>query len=145
MKIVISLLAILYLFSASPLMAGGHSKDEKPGIKFFEGTWEDALKAAKKENKLVFLDVYATWCGPCRRMDAITFANQEVGEYFNSRFINVKIDGEKGEGPMIRRRYNVRGYPSLLFINYNGEVVKGTAGFRDPERFLELARSLPQQ
>lgn len=143
MKMIIPLFTILYFFSALPLTAGDPNKDDKPGIKFFEGTWEEALKAAKKENKLVFLDVYATWCGPCRRMDAITFVNPEVGEYFNSRFISVKIDGEKGEGPMIRRRYNVRGYPTLLFLNHKGEVVKGTAGFRDPQRFLELARSVP--
>ncbi len=138
--------SLLFFFAASiPALAEKPASDDQQGIKFFEGTWAEALKQAEKENKLIFLDVYATWCGPCRRLASITFPDPEVGNYYNERFINVKIDGEKGEGPMIRQRYAVRGYPSLLFINHKGEVVQRTAGFRDPQRFLELGKSVPAQ
>lgn len=145
MKTIISLLTILFVINTTHVFSGDPKTASEPGIKFFEGTWEEALKAAKKQNKLIFLDVYATWCGPCKRLAAQTFPDPEVGKYFNERFINVKIDGEKGEGPTLRQRYNVRGYPTLLFINHKGEVVKSTAGFRDPERFLELGKSVPAQ
>ncbi|MBE0663326.1 MAG: thioredoxin family protein [Bacteroidales bacterium] len=143
MKTVFSLFSLLIILGLSPVTAGSPVDDDQTGIKFFEGTWEEALQRAKKENKLIFLDVYATWCGPCKKLNAQTFPNAEVGKYYNERFINVKVDGEKGEGLTLRQRYNVRGYPTLLFINHKGEVVKSTAGFRDPERFIELGKSVP--
>ena len=142
MKTIIFILVAIFISSLNITKAGEPASDEYKGISFFDGSWEDALKLAKKENKLIFLDVYATWCGPCRRLSSLTFPDPEVGKYFNERFINVKIDGEKGEGPMIRQRYQVRGYPTLLFINHKGEVIHRTSGFRDPERFLELGRSV---
>jgi len=145
MKAFISLLTILFVINTTHVSSSEPKTSNEPGIKFFEGTWEEALKAAKKQNKLIFLDVYATWCGPCKRLAALTFPDPEVGKYYNERFINVKVDGEKGEGPMLRQRYNVRGYPTLLFINHKGEVVKSTAGFRDPANFLELGKSVPVQ
>lgn len=144
MKAIGFLLFALLIPGIITYSAGDPKTSEKTGIQFFEGTWEEALAFAQKENKLIFVDVYATWCGPCKKMDALTFINTEVGEYFNKRFVNVKIDGEKGEGPTIRRRYNVRGYPTLLFLNHKGDVVKATAGYRDPQRFLELAKSVPE-
>lgn len=42
------------------------SKDLNQGIQFADLTWQDALKKAKKENKIIFVDIYATWCGPCK-------------------------------------------------------------------------------
>jgi thioredoxin 1 len=143
MKAIISLLTFIFLFSVSSVKSESPADVEQPGINFFQGTWDEALALAKKENKLIFLDVYATWCGPCKRLDAQTFPNPEVGKYYNDRFINVKVDGEKGEGLTLRQKYAVRGYPTLLFINHKGEVVHRTAGFRDPERFIELGKSVP--
>lgn len=143
MKAIISLLTFIFLFSVSSVKSESPADVEQPGIKFFEGTWDEALQLAKKENKLIFLDVYATWCGPCKRLSAQTFPDPEVGKYYNERFINVKVDGEKGEGLTLRQRYGVRGYPTLLFINHKGEVVHKTAGFRDPQRFIDLGKSVP--
>jgi len=142
MKIAIILISVILLTNYSPAFTNGPG-DTQPGINFFEGTWDEALALAKKENKLIFLDVYATWCGPCKRLSAQTFPDPEVGKYYNERFINVKVDGEKGEGLTLRQRYGVRGYPTLLFINYKGEVVHKTAGFRDPQRFIDLGKSVP--
>ena len=143
MKAIISLISLLVVLGFLPASGINPGDKDETGIRFFEGTWDEALQLAQKENKLIFLDVYATWCGPCRRLSSITFPDPEVGEYFNNRFINVKIDGERGEGPMIRQRYAVRGYPTLLFVNHKGEVVHRTAGFRDPQRFIELGQSVP--
>jgi uncharacterized protein YyaL (SSP411 family) len=53
---------------------------------------------AKKENKLIFVDAYASWCGPCKLMVKNIFPLKTVGDYYNSHFINAKIDMEKGEG-----------------------------------------------
>lgn len=52
------------------------------GIQFFEGSYAVALAKAKAENKLLFVDIYASWCGPCKRLKATTFRDPEVGAYF---------------------------------------------------------------
>ena len=87
------------------------------GITFFKGTFNEAVSKAKEENKLLFIDFYTTWCAPCKMMDANIFPNEEVGEYFNDRFVSIKIDAEKGEGIDLVKKYNVKGYPTSLGLN----------------------------
>ena len=60
-------------------------EDTKEGIQFHKGTWAEALALAKKDNKFIFLDVYASWCGPCKQLKKRTFSNDKVGTYFNER------------------------------------------------------------
>lgn len=112
------------------------------GINFFKGSWDDALKKAKDEDKLIFLDVYATWCGPCKMLKANVFPNTDVGEFYNKNFVNLTLDGEKGKGKELARKYGVRAYPTLLFIDHEGKVVSSTAGYRDPKAFLEMGKKV---
>lgn len=114
--------------------------DTKEGIQFHKGTWEEALQLAKKENKLIFLDIYATWCGPCKKLKANTFSNTEVGSYYNQNFVNVALDGEQGEGKILMQKYALRSFPSLLFIDGNGKVVGQTAGYHNSSQFIELGQ-----
>ena len=86
-------------------------------INFREGGFAEALEAAKSENKLVFMDCYTSWCGPCKLMASKEFVQEKAGEYFNPRFVSVKIDMEKGEGVELRKRYDVNAYPTLLVLN----------------------------
>lgn len=111
------------------------------GIEFFHGTYAEALEKAQKENKLVFMDAYAEWCGPCKRMAATTFKDEKVGKYFNDNFVNVKMDMEKGEGPGLQRKFDVSAYPTLLFINGKGEVVHRTMGGQGNDQILALAKT----
>ena len=87
------------------------------GIDFNTATFKDALKTAKAENKLIFVDAYTTWCGPCKWMAKNVFTDSQVGEYFNDSFVNVKIDMEKGEGPKLAKAWEITGYPTLIFID----------------------------
>lgn len=85
----------LFLFT-SILQAQNKSVDAKQiGISFEHSSWEDILKKAKEENKLIFIDAYTTWCGPCKMMARNVFTDAEVGTFFNQNFINVKLDMEK--------------------------------------------------
>ena len=77
------------------------------GIEFFHGTWAEALEKAKSEERLIFVDAFAAWCGPCKRMAAQTFPDPKAGEFFNANFINLKIDMEKPENALIRRDIEV--------------------------------------
>lgn len=66
-------------------------------MKFEEPDFKTVLAKAEKENKLVFFDAYAVWCGPCKLMVKNIFPLETVGDFYNANFINVKIDMEKGE------------------------------------------------
>lgn len=106
-------------------------------IRFEEGTFQTALEKAKQENKLLFVDCYTSWCGPCKMLARDVFTNNEVADYFNEHFISLKVDCEKGEGPEIKNRFGVSGYPTLLFINGKGEVVNKIVGASTQPHFLE--------
>ena len=114
--------------------------DTKEGIQFHSGNWVQALQIAKKENKLIFLDIYATWCGPCKRLKKNTFSNAEVGSFYNQNFVNVALDGEQGEGKVLMHKYALRSFPSLLFIDGNGKVVGQTAGYHNSNQLIELGQ-----
>src|SRR5690554_8230078 len=91
--------------------------DKEAGINFETLSFDEAIQKAKKEKKLIFLDAYAVWCGPCKTKDRTTFKSEEVGKVFNKNFINIKIDMEKGEGPALARRFQVRAYPTMIWMN----------------------------
>lgn len=109
------------------------------GIEFFHGSWEEALELSKKESKLIFVDAYAKWCGPCKRMAATTFKDKTVGEFFNQNFINVKLDCEEPEGIAFRKKYPVSAYPTLYFIDEKGEVIHSSVGGKDVKEIIQLA------
>lgn len=110
-------------------------------IDFFHGTYQEALEKAKSENKIVFIDAYAVWCGPCRWMDANTFKDKEVSEFFNANFINLKLDAEKGNGREFASKYRVTAYPTFFFLRPDGSVVKKVMGAYPPDMFLSEGNS----
>jgi thioredoxin-related protein len=110
------------------------------GIKFEDGNFASILAKAKKEKKLVFIDAYASWCGPCKLMVKNIFPLQSVGDYYNSHFINAKIDMEKGEGIELAKKYNVKAFPTYLFIDGNGEAVHRTLGYVEEKDFIQFAK-----
>jgi thiol-disulfide isomerase/thioredoxin len=110
-------------------------------INFREGGFAEALEAAKSENKLVFMDCYTSWCGPCKLMASKEFVQEKAGEYFNPRFVSVKIDMEKGEGVELRKRYDVNAYPTLLVLNVKGELLCRHAGYLSVDELIDFAEN----
>lgn len=109
------------------------------GIHFHENEkWDEMLALAKSENKLIFMDCYTTWCGPCKALSKNVFTQPKVGEYFNQHFINVKYDMEKGDGAMLNTKYKqyIVGYPTLLVIDKNGKVVHQMAGYKEADELI---------
>ena len=106
-----------------------------------DSVFEHVLDRAKKEHKLIFVDAFTTWCGPCKWMAKNIFTNDEVADYYNAHFISAKIDMEKGEGPAFAKRYRVRCYPNLLFIDENGNLVHRSAGTKVVKDFIEFGKT----
>lgn len=110
------------------------------GMIFETGNWASILKKAEKENKLIYLDAYTSWCGPCKLMKKNIFPDAKIGEYFNSNFVNAQIDMEKGEGPGLASKYSVNAYPTHLFINGKGELVHLGLGYMEGSAFIDLGK-----
>lgn len=108
------------------------------GIDFFHGTWNEALDESKNTGKPIFVDAYAKWCGPCKRMARTTFMDKQAGEFFNKNFINVKMDAEEGEGVKFRRKYPVSAFPTLFFIDEKGEVLHKAVGGQNVQGLISL-------
>ncbi|MCF8246630.1 MAG: thioredoxin family protein [Saprospiraceae bacterium] len=109
------------------------------GIEFTPGTWKEIKAKAAKEDKLIFMDAYAEWCGPCKKMARDVFTEKEVGDYFNAHFVNVKMDMEKGEGIGLSSDFGVQAYPTLLFINSEGKAVHRAVGYHTTDLLIGLA------
>ncbi|WP_184547445.1 thioredoxin family protein [Mucilaginibacter sp. FT3.2] len=107
-------------------------------IKFIENSWGEALKQAAAKNKYIFVDAYASWCGPCKMLKATTFKNNKVAEFYNANFINVAIDMEKGDGPKLAAQWGLQAYPTLIIFNSNGKPVYGTVGFIKPNDLIKF-------
>ncbi len=111
------------------------------GIEFTEASTLDAvLQKSAKEGKMIFMDCYTHWCGPCRYLASNIFPLKAVGELYNANFINVSFDMETPEGLLIRKKYNIRAYPTLLFLNSTGEVQHISIGAGEEADLLRLGK-----
>lgn len=110
------------------------------GISFFEGSFDEAKALAAKEGKLIFMDSYAKWCGPCKRMARDVFTVEEVGDFFNANFVNLKMDMETEEGRLLNKTYQVAVYPTLFVLDADGEIVLREKGYRDARGLLQVGR-----
>ncbi|NNF35889.1 MAG: DUF255 domain-containing protein [Saprospiraceae bacterium] len=88
----------------------------------------EVLLKAEKEDKIIFIDMYADWCLPCKVMDEEVFNDKATADFMNTNFINYKVNGEKGEGPDLAVLYQVKGYPTHLFIDARGRVLERNLG-----------------
>ena len=110
------------------------------GVDFKELTMQEALALAGKEKKMIFIDFYTTWCGPCKMMSSEVFTQEQVGTYFNRVFVNMKVDAEKGEGVELAKKYQVRAYPTFVVLRADGTEVYRTSGARPAEEFIDKIR-----
>lgn len=117
----------------------GFAQDE---IQFQDLPFKDLVAKAKNENKLVFIDAYAAWCGPCKMMEKNVFTKKSVGDFYNKNFVNARIDMEKGEGREVAQKFGVRSYPTYLFLNGDGELVSQNYGYMEEGIFLAMAQDI---
>jgi len=127
-KIILSLVALFVFTNAF-----------SQGIEFEYGSFLEALAKAKKENKLVFVDCYTTWCGPCKYLAKKVFTQKKVGDFFNKNFVNVKMDMESEAGKPLMGRYQVSAFPTLLWLDGDGNIQHKTMGAGDANSLIATA------
>jgi thioredoxin-related protein len=101
-------------------------------------TFDKALALAGKNKKIVIIDFYTTWCMPCKEMDNITWKAAEVQGWLRQNTVALKIDAEKQVA--LAKRYKINAYPTILFLKPSGEEIDRIIGFRQPKRFLVIAK-----
>jgi thioredoxin-related protein len=138
---------LLFVFLMGGMLAMAQTTDK--GMNFeHDLTWKAIQAKAKKENKIIFVDAFTTWCGPCKLMAKKIFPLEEVGNFYNANFINVKVqlDTTKNDNAEVVRwyadahdimvRYNVRVFPTYLFISPDGKLLHRAVGSSDATTFI---------
>jgi thiol-disulfide isomerase/thioredoxin len=132
------------------LMSIGNLFAQEKGIHFEQGlTWQQIQAKAKEEGKYIFVDCYATWCGPCKVMDQRTYPDSLLGAYVNDSFISVKVqmDSAKNDNDYVHswrtdaqtleKVGKIHAYPSFLFFNADGKLLYKELGFHTSVDFLK--------
>lgn len=112
------------------------------GINFQKLSTAQALTKAKKENKKVFIDVYAVWCGPCKYLTNSVFIDVALGAYMNEHFVCIKIDGEQGEGEKMMEEFSIDAFPTMLFLDADRKLLKKIVGAYEADELLAKANGV---
>ena len=133
------------------------SSQTQKGIRFIQvSNWHELLELAKQQNKYIFVDLYTTWCGPCKLMDKEVYSNEKIGVLFNEKYIAVKVQMDSTandnefvmawykEAKALGKRENVEAFPTLLFYSPNGQLIFKSVGYRSPTSINKLATYLSQ-
>jgi len=147
---------ILVFVLMAPLLCLGQESSTvkekgKPGVEFLETwNWEQVREKAKSEHKFIFIDCFATWCGPCKMMDSKTYVDEEVGRVVNEGFLSIKVqcDSSRNDGDVIKSQYadahriveefKINAFPTFLFFSPDGNLVHKDMGFSPPNEFIEV-------
>lgn len=130
MKKVYIIVSILFFSLMTFAQSGTQFMDNRP--------WQEVLQRAQRENKLIFVDCYTSWCGPCKQLATQVFPQEKMGEYLNSRFVNAKYDVEKGEGLTVGKQYNkeIKVFPTMLILTAQGEIIHKVSGCRPVDELI---------
>ena len=127
-----SRILFLILFVASITMSAQ--------VEFIEVETLAEMNAVKKKASdqmlMLYVDVYATWCGPCKMMDSEVYTNPAVADYMNSHYLSVRMDGESDFGRMYASEQQLEGYPSMFIFSDEGERVSKIVGFTPAEELI---------
>ena len=123
-----------------PFAGWAQATKDPHSIVFIENSWNEALRQAASQNKYIFVDAYASWCGPCMLLKNTTFKNKKVADFYNQHFINVSIDMEKGDGPKLSEAWGIQAYPTMIIFDAKGNAILGTAGYMGANDLLKFGQ-----
>ena len=104
----------------------------------WQNSYAPALARAKKEKKLVMVDIYATWCLPCKQLEKETFANKDVEARLSNQVISVKLDLEKIlDNAELAKQFARDTIPYVVFLDSDGKKLSEFVGFLTADEFLK--------
>ena len=108
------------------------------GVRFLDNVaWKQVVKEAREAGKMVFVDCYTSWCGPCKVLSSKIFPLKEVGDFYNANFICYKLDCEKGDGVEVAKTYQIMSFPTYLYVDGNGKLFYRSGAYMPAEKFIE--------
>ncbi len=116
------ILCLMMIVSARPMAGPGPTS-------FFQGSYDDMLREAKKEKKQVLLEFWAAWCGPCKKLEAETFSDKKLAAYLNENFMVYRLDIDSPDGMEIVEKFEVEVFPTMLVLDHYGQVMSRLKGF----------------
>ena len=135
MKNLLILLSVVFLITSCSAGKTLQFEGEQTSLK-------QAMAKAKKQNKPIFIDLYTTWCGPCKMMEKTVFTKKKVKSFYNKNFINLKINAEKEEGKKLVQQFGVAGYPCLIYIDGNGKLIRKELGYITAPMMVSLGKKV---
>lgn len=145
----------ILLFVFLPSILRSQVKLGHQGINFKEyQSWEEVQEKAKKESKYIFVDCYATWCEPCKRMDRFVFTDSSIGKFCNQKFISIKVQMDKTDfdskeimtwyaiAKDLELKYTITSYPTFLFFTPDGELIHKATGFLSSTNFYSVLKDV---
>ena len=122
------------------LLIFGYNLSQKEEIKFFSGSFNEALVVAKNSNKLIYLDCQTAWCGPCKSMAKNVFTNKAVASFYNDQFVSLSIDMDK-ERMGLKQEFRITTYPTHLYFNASGKLIHRSIGHQSSSQFIQTGEN----
>jgi thiol:disulfide interchange protein len=111
-------------------------------VNWDNSSFKKLIKKAAAQNKLVMLDFYTDWCIPCKQVEKIIFTDDTlIVNVVNNNYIASRLNAEKGEGKVLAKKYSVSGYPTLLFLDKDKNIIGRVVGTRSNDVYLEAIKT----
>jgi thiol-disulfide isomerase/thioredoxin len=133
------LIAALFLMGLMPLQSFGQIKFEEIEK---EEQWQAAIQKAESSEKLIFLDIYASWCGPCKYLENNVYTDESLGEYYNDNYVNLKMDGESEFGAQMARKYELSAYPTMYYLDPEEQIITRLVGVREADPLTKIGKAI---
>lgn len=131
-------LLLFALLLLSPLAANAQE-----GTQFQYNQVDEAISASSP-GEYIFVDLFATWCGPCLLMDKEVFPQEQVANYINTHFTTCRLNADSDAGKAFMAQHHIDKLPTLVVIDHQGNLIKAHSGLLDGYglvRFLREARA----
>ncbi len=112
----------------------------------WEHNYDTALEKAKKDKKLVMVDVYTDWCGWCKKLDRDTYSQKDVQTKLAKEFISLKINPETDtKNAKLAKQFGTRGYPHIVFLDAEGKKLSEIGGYLPAKGFLQRLNEVTEK